>query len=203
MGRSGQDVPRTEGGLPALIGADTSRVSTTDTTGRDWPELSTQAEAEAARYPLKPEYEARVRAAIEAARERLSGDSAARHMVLFQARAVVLRLEALPPHCALTGKMSRGDVFKRCRARQVRRGAVGPARWPPTYGDRARTAKDLLAEEIQRAKARDGLTALMKRSFEAGDEHGPMAAYDQLRGEHCYRTPGSGTSAPPTTRSCT
>ena len=172
----------------ARDGADDDHVTTIDeTTGRGWRHLTVKAEEEAKRFPLKPEREDRVAAAIEAARRQLGGDNVEGHTVLFNPEKWQHLRDALPPRCVATGKVSRGDVFT-----VAGRGRSEDTLWQLfvasyVWGQGKNGYGPARLNKIVRVTGQDDLAALIGEALKAGDQHGPMAAYDQLRGDHRYR----------------
>lgn len=151
---------------------------------RDWPLLAAQAEDEAASFPLKPEHEGRVTAAIEAARQRLGGDSVDSHTVVFKPRKWASVLDALPAHCVASGRISRGDLFAIAADRDADRAMwrlfVASNVWgygPAGYGP-SRVAK------VERATPEAEMEVLLGKAMEDGAEQGPLAAYYRLRGDN-------------------
>lgn len=180
-------------GVPRLAGrrtprADKDPVSTIDeTTGPDWRHLDTDVEAEAERFPLKREHEAAVQAAIEKARRQLGGDSVDGHSVSFDPDRWSAVLGALPPHCVVSGKISRGDIFV-----VAGRGRDEDNLWrlfvcSYVWGQGNNGYGPARLSKIERATGRAGLAALINEAFMAGDQKGPLSAYDKLRGEHRVR----------------
>lgn len=153
----------------------------------DWEQLTEQAEEEAARFPLKAEHERRVEDAIENARRRLGGDSVAGHTVLFRPQLWEPVLDALPAHCVEAGAITRGDVFA-----VAADGDAENAFWrlfvaSYVWGQGNNGYGPARLKRIVRVTPRDSLAALIGDAFAAGKQHGPMAAYGKLRGEHRYR----------------
>ncbi len=168
-----------------VAGADDRSMSTPDgTTGPDWHKLAGEAEAEATRIPLKPEHEPRVRSAIEAARQRLGGDSVEGHTVLFKPENWKHVSDVMPAHCMASGRISRGDLFAVARDRDTDRSMwrlfAASKVWgygPWGYGP-SRLAK------VARTTPEARMEVLLGKAMEDGAEHGPMAAYYRLRGEN-------------------
>jgi hypothetical protein len=159
-------------------------VTITDGTLTEWQRLAIQAEDEAAGHPLKPEHEAAVRAAIDAARRRLGGDNVFGHTVLFKPEKWERHREVLSAHCMASGRITRGDLFAvaadRHADRPMWRLFVASQVWgygPWGYGP-SRLAK------VERATPEAQLEVLLATALEDGAEGGPMAAYYRRRGDN-------------------
>jgi hypothetical protein len=149
----------------------------------DWPELAVRAEAEAAGWPLQPQHEASVRRAVESARQRLGGDSVEAHAVRFKPEKWRGVDEFLPVHCMESGRITRGDLFATVAdgnaERVMWRLFVASKVWgygPWGYGP-SRLAK------IERSTPAARLEVLLADALTEGAAHGPMAAYQRLRGD--------------------
>jgi hypothetical protein len=153
----------------------------------DWEQLAAQAEEEAARFALKPEHKARVAAAIAAAQQRLGGDNVESHTVVFKPEKWKHVRDAMPAHCMASGRITRGDLFAVAADRDADRAMwrlfVASKVWgygPWGYGP-SRLAK------VKRATPEAQIEVLLGKALEDGAKHGPLAAYDRLRGAHRYR----------------
>jgi hypothetical protein len=150
----------------------------------NWGEFTTEAETEAARFPLKPEHEGRVAAAIEGARRRLGGDSVDGHAIPFRPEPWARVLDALPDHCIERGVITRGDVFAVAADKEAKQAPwrllVATYVWG--YGDHGYGPSRL--EKVERETPRDALVTLIGDALQAGQENNAMAAYYGLRGEH-------------------
>ncbi|SNS69878.1 hypothetical protein SAMN06893096_106261 [Geodermatophilus pulveris] len=96
----------------------------------------------------------------------------------------------LPPYCTASGKISRGDLFT-----IASRGRDDDVLWQLfaasyVWGQGNNGYGLARLKRILSVTPKDQLVALIREAFSAGDRHGPMAAYDVLRGEHRYRAAG-------------
>ena len=157
--------------------------SMTRTPPHDWLRLREQAEDEAARYALKAEYEDRVASAIAAARRCLRGDSVDGHAVRFNPRSWAPVLDALPVHCVETGVITRGDVT-RVADREVEHAGWKLFVSSYVWGQGKNGYGLARLDKIERETPVAALDTLIAEALRAGTEHGPMAGYHRLRGEH-------------------